>query len=219
MQHQLGVTFIEGPQMPRDTFPFRACETEPLRMVGCLNEMPQLQMLVLHEASPIALPAPLPSIKRTITLPSLSVLDLSASARDCGPALAHLILPALTRLRIAARSTGQDGSDVREILPNVSKHAHVFQNTQSMSIRNGGICTSMHAWADVSLRKTIAILDEMPPAPLEFSFTSSDWSPVTHSAVFDAAIAALPFENLVSLTSQDRMKDFKKQVWHHHAQM
>jgi hypothetical protein len=125
--------------------------------------MPQLQMLSLHGASPIALPAPLPSgIRRTITLPSLSVLDFSASARDCGLALAHLILPALTRLRLEARSDLQDGSDVQEILPYVSQHARRFQNTQSMIIRGEAISTNMLAWAEVSSPKQVAFPDDMP---------------------------------------------------------
>ena len=187
--------------------------------LDALDEMPQLQILSLHAASPIAVPAPLPpGIRRTITLPSLSVLDLSASARDCLLALAHLILPALTRLCLTARSALQDGSDVQEILPHVSQHIREFQDTHIMILCTEGIRTYMLAWADVSLPKQIAIPDGMTSAPLGFSFTSHDWSPETHTAVVDAAMATLPLENLLLLVTQHCTIHFEKQDWLHHAQ-
>ena len=134
--------------------------------LDALDAMPQLQILILHHASPIALPSPPPSgIKRTITLPSLSVLVFSASARDCGLALTHLILPALTRLCLTARSELRDGSDVKGILPYISQHAHVFHNTQSINIDSEEITTlstSILAWAKVRLPKPVAFPDVMP---------------------------------------------------------
>ena len=65
--------------------------------LDALDEMPQLQTLTLHSASPIALPLPF-VVERTVTLPSLTHLDMSASVDDCALALAHLDLPALTWL-------------------------------------------------------------------------------------------------------------------------
>ena len=68
--------------------------------LGALGEMPQLVTLTqvtLHWASPIAPSVP-SDIERTVTLPSLSRLDISANPRGCALALAHLDLPALTWL-------------------------------------------------------------------------------------------------------------------------
>ena len=186
--------------------------------LDALDAMSQLQILILHEASPEALPLPGYNIERTIALPFLSVLVFSAFARDYGFALDHLVLPALTRLCLTVRSDLRDGSDVQEILPCISQHARGFQNTQRMVVRNDGIHTNILAWFDVSSPEEITFLDEMPSAPLEFSYTSHYWSSKTHEEVFDAAMAALPLENLVSLTSQTRRTYFSKEVWLHHAQ-
>jgi hypothetical protein len=204
--------FLKGLRCLELQYPSASMRLSLSDWLDALDEMPQLQMLILQEASPIALPAPLPSdIKRTITLPSLSVFDLSASAEDCGLALAHLILPALTRLRIEALSYIEDGSDVQDILPYVSQHAHAFQDIQGsiqgIKIDSGEMSTKLDASTDASL----------PSAPLMFSFMGHDWSPGTHAAVFDATIMALRLENLLSLTSQNHMDRFGTQVWLHHA--
>ena len=193
--------------------------------LDALDEMPQLKMLILYAASPVALPAPLPSgIKRAITLSSLASLESFASARDCVLALAHLILPALTRLCVIAGSHCQDGSDVQEIIPYVSLHARGFQHTQplqSMIVRSNRATTNVVAWAvpdiDVKLLKPLAFLDDMHSAPMTFSFTNKNWSSDTHTAMFDAAMAALPLDSLVTLASQNHRNHFDKQVWLHHA--
>ena len=212
-----GSPFLKGLRCLEIRFPSARARPSLSEWLDTLDEMPQLQMLVLHEASPIALPTPLPSIKRTITLPSLSILDFSASARDCGLALAHLILPALSRLCLAARSDLQDGGDVQEMLPYLSRHASVFQRSQSMIIRGDRMCTDMLAWADVRSPKPTDFLYDIPSSPLAFSFMDQNWPPQTRAAVFDAAMAALPLENLLSLTAQNCMNHFEKQVWLHHA--
>jgi hypothetical protein len=215
--------FLKGLRYLEIRYPSASGRPSLSDWLDALDEMPQLEMLSLDGASPIALPSSPPSgIKRTITLPSLSVLVFSASARDCGLALAHLILPALTRLRLEARSALQDGSDVQEVLPHVSQHAHGFHITQSMIIRGeeerSTISTSMLAWAEASLPRPVAFPDGMPSAPLEFYFTGHHWSSETNAAVFDAVMAALPLENLLSLTTKTGMNHFTRQVWLHHAQ-
>ena len=222
MQHQLEVTSLERPKCLEIHYPSASGRPSVSVWLDALDEMPQLRMLSLLAASPVALPARLPSgIRRTITLASLSVLDLSASARDCVLALAHLIIPALTQLRLTVLSTLHDGSDVQELLPYVSQHIKGFQNNiQSMIVhRGGGIGTSMLAWDGVNLPKQIQILDEIPSASLGFSFRDQNWSSATHAAAFDAAMASLPSENLLSLTVLNCMNHFSKQVWLHHAQM
>jgi hypothetical protein len=71
--------------------------------LDALDEMPQLKTLTLHSASPIAPPFP-SDVERTVLLPSLTHLDILASPEDCTLALAHLDLPALTCLCLAATS-------------------------------------------------------------------------------------------------------------------
>ena len=67
-----------------------------------LEEMPHLKTLALDSASPVDPPFPF-GLNRTVTLPSLTHLEIFASLRDCALALAHLDLPALTELHVIAR--------------------------------------------------------------------------------------------------------------------
>ncbi len=53
---------------------------------------------------------------RTVTLPTLTLMDISAAAMGCGLALSHLVLPALTQLVLMARSQFLDGTDTKETL-------------------------------------------------------------------------------------------------------
>ncbi|KAH9047734.1 hypothetical protein EDB84DRAFT_1460873 [Lactarius hengduanensis] len=179
--------------------------------LDALDEMPQLEMLNLHSASPIAPPDALLSggVERTVTLPSLEHLNISASVRDCGLALVHLLLPALTRLHLAATSCSLDGSDVQEILPYVVRHAHGPQDTQplqSVLVRNDRTRADVLAWTkpniDAKSHNPIAFLEVMAFARVAFSVTNEDWSPGTHAEIFEAAMTALPMDSLVTLTSQ-----------------
>jgi hypothetical protein len=64
------------------------------------------------------------------------------------------------------------------------------------------------------------VFSDAPP-PVEFSFKSDCWSPGIVTGVFDAVMAALPLDSLVTLASPDRLSlspFFDKQVWLHHAQ-
>ncbi len=194
--------------------------------LDALDQMPRLKTLALHSASPIAPPgALLPSgIERTVTLPFLAHLNISASARDCGLALAHLVLPVLTQLCFTAKSCRQDGSDAQEILPYIARHAHGPQDTQplqSVVIHSNRTCADMLAWTmpniDVKLPNPIAFLDDMFSPRVAFSVTNEDWSPGTHAEVFDAAMAALPMDSLVTLTSQNRTSPLDKQSWLRHS--
>ncbi|KAN0127931.1 hypothetical protein V8E53_014279 [Lactarius tabidus] len=190
-----------------------------------LDEIPQLKTLILHSASPMALPTSLPSgIVRTVTSDSLTVLDISASARDCGLALAHLILPALTRMSLVATSHCRNGSDVQEILPYVSQHARALQHTQpqqSLIVRSDRTCTDIYAWTGsdigVKLFKPIDFLDAILSASLVFSFKNDNLLLAAHTETFDAAIAALPLDSLMTLVSESRTSHLNKQVWLHHA--
>jgi hypothetical protein len=115
-----------------------------------LDEMPQLMTLTLHLASPIAPPLPF-DVERTVTLPSLTRLDILASPGDCSLALAHLDLPALTWLCLIATFSGHPNmADLQHLVPYVVRHAHGPQDTlplQSVLIRSDDDHADILAWA------------------------------------------------------------------------
>ncbi|KAF8262414.1 hypothetical protein EI94DRAFT_1743695 [Lactarius quietus] len=163
--------------------------------------MPQLKTITLHSATPVLpLDASLPSvIERIVTIPLLS----------CGLALAHLSLPALTQLYLTVTSHQRDGKDVREILPHVSRHAHRLQQTQplqSLLVDDHEMGTDILTWTPLSF------FNGMLSTSLKFSFKNERWSPGSQTEVFDAAMATLPLDSLVTLISQSRPNPFAKQV-------
>ena len=117
--------------------------------LDALNEMSQLKRLVHHSASPSA-PWFQVDDERTVTLPALTHLDISDSARDC--ALAHLVLPALAWLGIAARShdlLNRGDSDAQIIHQYIVRHAHSTKDTQPLQtvlIHDGRTRIGIGAW-------------------------------------------------------------------------
>ncbi|KAH9170622.1 hypothetical protein EDB89DRAFT_2187779, partial [Lactarius sanguifluus] len=191
-----------------------------------LEQMPQLKTLTLHLASPIAPPGDSlsPDVYRAVTLPSLTLFGISSPARDCGLALAHLVLPALTSLCLIAESCYQDGSDVQEILSYVVPHAHGPQDTQplqSMCVSRCDMSGEIFVWAfpdiDVELPNQEAFLDTTYSARLAFSVKNKYRSPEVGVATFDAVMEALPLDGLVTLTAQNRIRPLTEQLWLRHA--
>ena len=193
-----------------------------------LDEMPQLKTLTLLEASPIAPNVPLPSnIKHTVTLPSLTLFDIFSSVRDCGLALAHLVLPALSSLRVRAQTCHQNGSDVLEILPYVTRHVHGLHHTQPIQtvivknyIQCVGILTIPFLDINFFAKLSESILKIEPPNkfttphtmhPVEVSITG-DWTGFTYTRVFDAMMATLPLDGLATL-DLGRSTRLNKQFW------
>ena len=170
--------------------------------LDALNEMPRLKRLVLHSALPLAPRFPF-DVERTITLPSLTRLDISASELDCGLALAHLVLPALTSLCVAAQSYHPTVGEVQNILRYVAQHAHGPQDTQplqSMSIH--GERTRIAILACPMPNIDVAERDAKNFARVAFSVTSEGRNNLDdHIRILDAAVAALPLDGLVTLTS------------------
>jgi len=191
--------------------------------LDALDEMPQLEMLILHSATPIAPPSPY-DVERTVTLSFLTHLDISASARDCALALAHLNLPALTWLYQGVTSHRWDGGDVQEILPHLARHARGSQDTrplQSMLVRGDRTRADIFAWTvpdiDSEVRDSITLLAATLHARITLSVISKDWFLTeTHTGILDAAMAALPLDSLVTLTVQNSTR-LEEQVWRHHA--
>ncbi|KAH9178513.1 hypothetical protein EDB89DRAFT_2063478 [Lactarius sanguifluus] len=199
-----------------------------------LDEMPRLKTLTLHSASLIAPPGALfPSgIERTITLASLAHLNISASARDCGLALAHLLLPTLTQLCCTARSCSRDRlvSDIQEILPYIVRHAHGPQDTQplqSVVAYSDGNDAEMFAWTmpDVDIRlprmgfpDTKLYTHTELSARVAFSFILGHSHHAIPVAVFDVGMAGLPLDSLMMFTSHiNDPIPLDKQSWLHHA--
>ncbi|KAI9444552.1 hypothetical protein H4582DRAFT_1909696 [Lactarius indigo] len=188
-----------------------------------LDEMPQLEMLILHSATPTAPPFPY-DVKRTVTLPVLTHLDISTSARDCALALAHLNSPALTWLYVAATSLRWDGGDVQEILPHLARHAcgpHDTRPLESMLVCGDRTRADIFAWTvpdiDREVRDPITLLAATLHARVTLSITSKDWFLTeTHTVILDAAMAALPLDSLVTLTVQNPTR-LEEQVWCRHA--
>jgi hypothetical protein len=193
--------------------------------LDALEEMPQLKELVLHTASPLADGFKFPSdIKRTATLPALTHLDISATARDCALSLAHLVLPALTSLILEAESSN-DGTDVLILLPYVTQHAHGPQDTQplqSMLFCRGERCTHIIAWPEPDFYMTHNYYDWLKAAKrtarVVLSITRKlSWHPFTYDRVLDAALEAFPLGSLVTLTAPEHRARLDKQFWLCHA--
>ncbi|KAH9170565.1 hypothetical protein EDB89DRAFT_2230574 [Lactarius sanguifluus] len=194
--------------------------------LDALDEMPQLKTLILIWASPIASPGiSIPfGVERTVTLPSLTLFKISSPARDCGLALAHLILPALTSLRLIVEACHWDCTDVREILSNVSRHAHGPQDAhplQSVLFRNDIFCAEILAWTlphiDTEFPNQHILGDSTPSARVAFSVINEHWSAGTDAGTFDEVMEALPLEGLVTLTAENRTNVLNKQFWLRHT--
>jgi hypothetical protein len=179
--------------------------------LDALNEMPQLKTLTLHSASPIAPSFPI-DIERTITLPSVTHLDISASLADCALALAHLELPALTWLCLVLIINQNDNS-VQRALPYVARHAHGpqdIQPLQSILIRNEGYRLDILAWPvpdidiEVQMHDPPALLGVTVPTRIAISFRGKNWqSDAAHPDILDVMMTALPLDSLVMLAAQD----------------
>ena len=178
--------------------------------LSALDEMPQLKTLTLHAASPIAPPFPF-DVERTATLPSLTHLDILASPGDCGLALAHLDLPALTWLCLTAISSLPNIGDVQNLLPYVMRHAHGPQDAQplqSVLIRSEDNHANILAWSvpniDVEVHDPSTLLAAMLPTRLALSFRSDDWlSPDARLEILNTVMAGLPLDGLVTLAAHD----------------
>ena len=192
--------------------------------LDALDEMPQLKTLTLAWASPIAPNIPHPSkIERTATLPSLTHFQIQSTVSDCGIALAHLALPSLTHLCLMAGSCRQDGSDVPEILPYIARHIHMPKQTQpirSMFVLSYTDCVE---WTLSDIDAELPDLDVEVPnlgvmyrVQVSFYAAAMRWSLETHTRLFNATMAVLPLDNLMTLTAQ-KCTRLDRQFWLRHA--
>ena len=188
-----------------------------------LGEIPQLRTLTLHSASPVASHFPF-DVERTVTLPSLTHLDISASSQDCALASAHLVLPALSSLCIAATDFPINGSGVQAIFPYIARHIHGPQDVrplQSALLRNHvgrpGSYIGLLAWPvpdfDTVVHDPPAFLGATLPTRVKLSFTSN-WEATLD--VFEIMVAALPLDGLLTLAAVHVSLDYRlpvQQFW------
>ncbi|KAF8481686.1 hypothetical protein DFH94DRAFT_404420 [Russula ochroleuca] len=193
--------------------------------LGALNEMPQLETLILENATPIAPPAgPLISQpSRAATLPSLTRFHISASARDCALALAYLVLPALTELRVDAESQEWEGGDVQLLIPYVARNVCGLLDTEplrSILISCERTRIEVVAWAmpdaDLNLYDPNTSNNELVPRRLTFAATSRSWKYGVDTAIFDAVLMHIPVNSVSTLTTTNCTR-LSKEFWLSHA--
>ncbi|KAF8257753.1 hypothetical protein EI94DRAFT_1757046 [Lactarius quietus] len=199
--------------------------TSPLlKGLRCLDiRLPSANATPSLSASPIANLLPL-EVKRTITLPSLTHMNISDSPRDCALALAHLDLPALTWLRLKTFSCLSSEDDVQEVLPYLGRHAHGPQDTQplqSVLIRGKRSRAEILAWSvpdiDVAVRRDPPTLRAARPlARVALSFAIKDPNRYeTHIDFLGMVVAALPLNGLLTLITQDHLSPPFDRFWLH----
>ncbi|KAN0125272.1 hypothetical protein V8E53_015636 [Lactarius tabidus] len=197
--------------------------------LDALDEMPQLRTLTLDWASPVVNAPPPFNIERTITLPSLTLFDIDSQLRECGLALAHLILPSLITLCVKVISHVLDGSDLPEMLPYVTRHAYGLHHTQplqSVFVRRDKERVEILAWTspDIDLCAKLFDMDVESPNKIAIPHTmhslqvaiSGNLTPLNRTEVFDMLRAALPLDGIVTLAVEKRTR-LNKQFWLRHA--
>ena len=195
--------------------------------LDALNEMSQLKTLTLHSSTPVALDDDMliSEPRRAATLPSLTRFDISASAKDCALALAHLVLPALNCLYVTAKSHDWNGEDVRLVIPHVARNAHGPQDTtplQSIVLSGATMQPRIFAWTapdpDDKAPDPITLMHRVDSARLVFAATTTNgpWRDGTDIEIFDDMVAHLPINTVSSLLVQNHTP-FSKEIWLRHA--
>jgi len=194
--------------------------------LDALNEMPQLETFVLHDADLEAGYYDDRVISaRTVTLPSLTQFNISASATNCALALFHLVFPALTSLHVAAESNHEDGEDVQGLIPLVVRNANGPQDTvplQSMLVRGESMRAAIVAWsipnADLEVPSPTAPLNTAVSARLVFSAWGNGWwRDLTSTEVLDSILIQLPVNAVSTLTTQSNYARSTEEFWLRHV--
>jgi hypothetical protein len=182
--------------------------------LDAMEQMSQLDTLVVNYATPraptVSTPrTPLSEPTRVITHPSLTQLNLAASASDCTFALAHLLLPALIRIRVDVTSELASADDVRALIPYFSRNAHGPQDAeplQSVLISGEPSLTEIVLWttagADMEVQNPVSLISATLSARAIFTASGHMWFD-TDVEVLDATLAALPLGSLNTLTAQN----------------
>ena len=194
--------------------------------LDALDEMPQLEELSLQSATPVAsLDDPVALISRTVTLPSLIYFHIDALAEDCAFALAHLVLPTLTRLYVQAESWDPEGEDVLLVIPYVVRNVNVLHDIEpirSILIAGERKYTEFLTWttlgADVEVCGPDSLIDSdvSLSACLQFAADGNKWKYGVDTAICDALLTLLPINSLSTLTAHNHTR-LSKESWLRHA--
>jgi len=194
--------------------------------LAALDQMSQLKTLVLHGANPaVSVNNPLLSEpQRTVTLPSLSHFDITASAKGCTLALTYLMLPALISLHMTSKSQSWDGDDVRLLIPYVAQNAHGPQDTallQTILLNGQPMHATIVAWAvpdaNVEVCNSGTLIKALVSARLVLSATPDDgWRDGTETVIFDVMLSHLPLNAISTLSALNNTR-LSKEVWLSHA--
>ncbi|KAN0124576.1 hypothetical protein V8E53_010694 [Lactarius tabidus] len=179
--------------------------------LDALEEISQLKALTLHKASPI--PPPFPSdVERTVSLPSLTRLDILGTPGDCTLALAHFDLPALTCLCVTALDCHLPSENhVQNLLPYIARHSRGPQDAQplqSVLIRTGENHADILAWSvpdfDAEVHNPPTLLAATVSTRVALSFRSDSWAAFhERMETLDMVMSCLPLEGLVTLAAHD----------------
>ena len=208
------------------SYPARARTTLNV-WLDAINQMTQLERLTLYDGIPITSVTPLPvEPGLTVVLSSLTELDISASLRNCVAVLAHLVLPALTRLCVNVHfmSTILAADHMPPLIQYVTQNAHGPQDTevlQSLFVGSSRPQAGIAAWT-MPREDTDAWLCNSGDLPggihlprVAFSI-SREWLYESDIPVYDNLLTALPLDSITSLTVKGRAP-LTWEVWRDHA--
>ena len=193
--------------------------------LDALSQMPQLARLSLHDDIPIhsvTLPPMEPGL--AVVLSSLRELDILASTPDCLVVLAHLILPALNRLCVNAKTTHRTVTS--QLISCVARNAYGPQDTealQSLFIGDLGYGAAAVAWTvpwqddtyDGS-RFSVDLPDGIRLARVAFGIIHPGLQSMM-AGTHHELLAALPLNHIVSLTIKDRALYRCMRAWRDYA--
>jgi hypothetical protein len=182
-----------------------------------LKQMPQLERLVLHDGIPTDL-VPLgflpQELEHTVDLPFLTELSISASVSECAVVLAHLVLPALTRLCINAQYDMSICGSMNHLIKCVARNAHGPQDTealQSLFFGNNQNRAAFAAWtmprqdSDDGLGSLIDLPDRTGRTRFELSIRGPCYRKYAMELQeCNALLVALPLNSITSLTVKGR---------------
>jgi len=194
--------------------------------LAALEEIPQLKSLILDNATPAVSVdnSHIPEPQRTVTLPSLTHFNITASTKGCALALAHLVLPALISLHVTSESQSWDGDDVRLLIPYVVRTAHGPQDTaplQTILVNGGDTEAEIVTWtvpdADDDVCDPVTLNKAAVSARLVLVVTSdSECRDAMETVVFDALLSHLPLNAISTLSVQNETR-LSKELWLSHA--
>ena len=189
--------------------------------LDALNQMPQLERLSLHNGIPIYSRLPVePGL--AVILSSLTELDLSTSPHGCLVVLAHLILPALSRLSVNTETDRPTGRDARPLIPYVTRNAHGPQDTealQSLFIGGDTIQAYIIAWTipreDTNIKFPISfdVPYEIPLARVAFSTSSKSWYDDDMYILLHGKLLTAPPLNPISSLTVKGHRPLTREVW------